>query len=99
MNKAFRGVRGQPVIAVHELQVFAPGRLNGLVTAVGNPGIFLVDNTEPVVHFCIFPADFKACILTSVVYHDYFHVLEGLLHGAVQTAPQVFFRIVDRYDK
>ena len=26
-------------------------------------------------------------------------VLEGLFHGAVQTAPQIFFRIVDRYDK
>ena len=99
MDKAFRGILGQPVVTVHELQVFASGCLYGLVAAVRYPGIFFVDDAEAAVHFFIFPADFQAGILASVIYYDYFHVLEGLFHGAVQTAPQIFFRIVDRYDK
>ena len=94
VNQTFRGVPGQPVVAVHELQIFPRRHSDGLIPAVRDPGVGLVNDVEPLVHLLVLPADLEGGIRASVVDNDYLHIPKSLLHGAVETAAEIFFGIV-----
>ena len=99
VDEGFRGIRGQPVITVHKLQIVTFGNLDGTVTAVRNTGIFFINDVKAWVHLRIFLADGKTFVGTSVVDYQDLHIFKGLLHGAGQTAAKIFFSIINRNDQ
>ena len=73
--------------------------VDGAVAAVRNTGIFFINDVKARVHLCIFPADGKTFVGTSIVDYQDLHIFKGLLHGAGQTAAKIFFSIINRNDQ
>ena len=64
------GIRRDPVVTIQKLQVLARRVADGDVAGVGNTGVFLVDDTDACVLFCIFVANLRGSVLASVVDQD-----------------------------
>ena len=91
-------VGGDPVVAVHKLQVLAPGLLHAQVPRVGHAAVFLVDHPYPPVLPGIAVADGRGAVGGAVVHQQQLKVRIFLAQDAVHAPAQIFLRIVHRHD-
>ena len=66
-----RGIRGDPVITVHKLQVFPLCLVHCQIAGVGYPGLLLADYFDPGVLLCVLTAYCQTPVITSVIYQKY----------------------------
>ena len=86
------------IVAVYKCDVFSltevePGVPRGRKTCV-----FLVNDPDAGILFCIFVADGRAPVGRTVVHKDHFQIRIGLCKDAVYTGAQIVFYTVYRYD-
>ena len=91
-------VRGDVVIAVHELDVLTAGQLEAEVAGVGHAGVGLVHQQDAAVLFAELLADGQALVLGAVVDDDDLEILILLGTDAAKTAVQMALGIVHRQD-
>ena len=96
IHQMFGVIGVQIVVAVHELDIFAPCQLQAQVPGVGHPGIFLVHQDNPGVHLPVHLADLEADVLGAVVQNDDLDVPMGLGPDALNAAGNVILGIVNR---
>ena len=92
------GVRGEVVVTVGKLQVFAGGHGNSQVPGGRYPAVVLVDEQDAFVHPGVHIRHLQAHIAAAVVHQNDFQVLIALLTDALHTAGDVKLRVVDRHD-
>ena len=98
MDKGFGGVGREPVVPVHKLKVFSLGLVHGLVPAVGDAGVWLVDETEPAVGALIRAADVRGGVVAAVVDQQDLKLPVSLSLDGVQALLQIGSYIIDGDD-
>ena len=93
------GIRRQPVVTVHKLQVRSRGGCHGHIPGIGHTGILFIYDMDPVIFFLIFLADGQTEIPAAVVDQQYLQRRICLGDHTVQTALQIHFSIINRYDQ
>ena len=91
-------VRVDVVIAVHELDILAPGQLQAQVAGVGHAGVFLVHQHDAAVLGAELLTHGQAVILGAIVQDDEFNVFIGLVQDAADAAGQMILSVVHGQD-
>ena len=87
-------VRVDVVIAVHELDILAPGQLQAQVAGVGHAGVLLVHQHDAAVLGAELLTHGQAVILGAIVQDDEFNVFIGLVQDAADAAGQMILSVV-----
>ena len=90
--------RGELIVGIHKLQIFAARALDGDVARAGNAGVFLVDDDDARVEPRVHSADFQARVARAVVDEQHLEVLVTLMLDAFQTRNHVHCSVVNGHD-
>ena len=92
------GVGRDPVVAVQKLEIGPPGPVQSEVPALGNAGVFLMDDLNAAVSGRVLVADGAGTIRASVVYQQQLKIRVLLVQDTFDAAADGMLRVVDRDD-
>ena len=92
------GVRGDPVVAVQELEVGPPGGVQGPVPGGGDAGVRLVQRPHPGVLGGVAVAEGAGAVGAAVLHQQQLKIRVLLVQDAVHTAGEGLFGPIDRDD-
>ena len=97
-HKAFVHFRLDPVVAVHEAEVFAPGNVHASVPGAAEAPVFLVDDLNSGIFPGVFITNGAGGILGPVLHQNDFQVFIGLGQNRIDAFGKIRFHIVNRND-
>ena len=98
LHQQLGGVGRDPVVAVQELKIDAPGPADANVPGIGHAGVLLVDDLDPGIRQGIRVADGAGAVLAAVVHQQQLKIRVLLAQDTVDAAANGLFRVVYGYD-